>query len=363
MQRIATMGGGAIGCYLAAHLAQAGHRVMLITRPAAAQRIQAEGLTVVEPPPVYRVWQTGLATAGSLAEAVVGGTAFDLLLLTMKAYAVAPALEEIAAWLPHPPPIICCQNGIGLEEMTLARTSGAQVIAASVTTPVSQRAPGQIAIERAGRGLGLAPTRPGESVTAWRDLFQQAGLPSTLAADYRALKWSKVLLNSMGNATAALLEWSPGAIYAHPRLFNLEWRLLREILAVMRALGIPVINLPGAPAAQLAFGLRWWPRRWLQPILARQVGRGRGNKMPSFYLDLQAGKRHSEAAYHQGAVAQAGREAGVLAPINAALHALVQAAITPGGAPDHYAHQPERLLDEVARLEQTTRKEANHVAA
>lgn len=352
MPRLLILGGGAIGCYLAAHLTQAGERVTLVARPAAAERLRAEGVTVIEPPPAYRVWQTAPAVVSSLAEAVAGGQTFAGLLLTMKAYGVAPALEEIGRWLPQPPPIICCQNGIGLEEMTLARTAAPQVIACSVTTPVSQRAAGQIAIERAGRGLGLAPTRPGETATAWRDLFQRAGLLTTLAADHRALKWSKALLNSVGNATAALLHWPPQAIYEHPDLFQLEWRLLREIVMVMRALSIPVINLPGAPAAWLAFGLRWWPRRWLQPLLARQVGRGRGNKMPSFYLDLQAGKAHTEAAYHQGAIAQAGRQAGIATPVNAALHSLMQASAGHAAAAKRFAHQPALLLAEVARLEQ-----------
>ena len=37
-------------------------------------------------------------------------------------------------------------------------------------------------------------------------------------ADYRALKWSKALLNMLGNATAAILDMTVEQVYADPRL-------------------------------------------------------------------------------------------------------------------------------------------------
>ena len=47
--------------------------------------------------------------------------------------------------------------------------------------------------------------------------------------------------------------------------------------------------------------------------------RGRGDKMPSFAIDLAAGKKQSEVLYHNGAIAKAGRELGISTPVNTAL--------------------------------------------
>jgi ketopantoate reductase len=42
--------------------------------------------------------------------------------------------------------------------------------------------------------------------------------------------------------------------------------------------------------------------------------------MPSFHIDLAAGKQNNEVLYHNGAVAAAGEQAGVPAPVNRALN-------------------------------------------
>jgi len=51
------------------------------------------------------------------------------------------------------------------------------------------------------------------------------------------MKWSKLLANLIANATGAILDMDPDAIYADRRLFGVERRQLLETLAVMTALG------------------------------------------------------------------------------------------------------------------------------
>jgi len=48
------------------------------------------------------------------------------------------------------------------------------------------------------------------------------------------MKWSKMLTNLPANATAAILDMTPAEVFSHPSLFQLEMRMLREALAVMR---------------------------------------------------------------------------------------------------------------------------------
>ena len=39
--------------------------------------------------------------------------------------------------------------------------------------------------------------------------FEQAGIPVVVHSDYRALKWSKLMLNIVANATCAILNVLP----------------------------------------------------------------------------------------------------------------------------------------------------------
>ena len=119
---------------------------------------------------------------------------------------------------------------------------------------------------------------------------------------------------------------------------------------------IKVINLPGSSSKRLKQALRWLPDALLQPILTRQVSKGRGDKMPSFQIDLANDKGKSEVIYHNGAVARHGREAKVATPINWALNRILLD-ITNGDADwSQFNGRPKELALEVNRRIKAARK-------
>jgi 2-dehydropantoate 2-reductase len=144
----------------------------------------------------------------------------------------------------------------------------------------------------------------------------------------------------------------PAAIYADRRLFAVERRQLLETLAVMTALGVRPVRLPGAAVPWLARAIRL-PAPLGRPILRRIVGGARGGKMPSLRLHLQmAGDdpsiEQTEVAWMNGAVARFGRQLGVPTPVNARLAELVEDV---AAHPDRRAwlrRSPERFLAELA---------------
>src|SRR5262249_24088492 len=138
-------------------------------------------------------------------------------------------------------------------------------------------------------------------------------------ADPRALKWSKALLNMLGNATAAILDMSVEQVYADARLVALERRGFLETLAVMDALGIAAVSLPPYPVRVLARPAPHMPGGLLNAVLRRKIAGGRGGKPPSLQLGLAQGNPRSEGEFLYGAVARAGAAAGVATPINRAL--------------------------------------------
>jgi 2-dehydropantoate 2-reductase len=315
--KILVYGAGAVGGYLGARLSQQNHEVALITRDVTAELIRANGLTISEGGRQERTHPTALT---SVVEAFNNGQQYDLIILAMKAYDLTSSFDALVAFCPNPNLILTTQNGIGIEAPLAVHFGAERVIAGSVTIPLRKETSDHIVVEKEGRGLVLAPTQPKQNIKQWGALFQKAGITTAVESDYQAMKWSKALLNMVGNATSAILNRKPGLIYQSDLIFDLEVEMLRETLRVMKAKKLAVIDLPGSQAKRLAFGVQRMPRALLKPIMTSLVTEGRGNKMPSFQLDLTSGKGKSEVIFHNGAVAQAGQELRIPTPVNAALN-------------------------------------------
>ena len=151
------IGAGAIGCLVGGKLALAGESVTLVGRPHFAAALADNGLRLQggEDEQVIRT----LGAAGSIAEAFATGKSYDLAILTVKSYDTATALDELVATVPDErrPAILSLQNGVGHEEAIAAAWGHNQVIAGTLTTPVSVQGPAQIRIDRPSYTMGLSP--------------------------------------------------------------------------------------------------------------------------------------------------------------------------------------------------------------
>lgn len=337
--RVLIYGAGAVGCCLGGHLALAGHDVTLLGRPGLADAIGREGLRLQSGGQYQSV--RSVQAVSSAEAAVSGGAVYDWIAFTMKAYDTVPAIFELQSCLGQPPPIISFQNGLGNEESLRDAFGPDRVASGTLTTAVSMPEPGLVVEERR-RGLAIAADSP--HAAAIMSAFSTTDLQPQPVPSTESLKWSKLLLNIMGNATAAILDLSPREMYRDRRLFAVECGALVEALALMDWLHIPVIDLPGAPVRGLAFAIRHLPPFLSRLLLARRIAAGRGNKMPSLQAALRAGQRKTEVAWLNGAVAQAADRLERIAPINHAL-ALIVSDIAAGRSPwDMYRHRPDMLL-------------------
>jgi len=341
--RFLIFGTGAIGTWIGANLVMARQSVTFVGRASFAQAACAQGIHVALPGgETWRLRDLDVTT--SLAEALQRSSAgYDAILLCMKSYALDDAIAELrgCAGASSGALLLAFQNGAGSEEKLAAAFGEQRVVAATLTSPISTEGPAAVRLERLGGGVGLAPLTPraGEHQPVTQAMARAPLLAIRAYADWRAMKWSKLLLNLMGNATSALLGAPPAEIYADRRLFAVEMRMLREALAVMDAHtpAIRTVNLPGYPARVLDFALRALPHGVLQPILARRVARGRGNKMPSLHDDVARHSGRSEVAALNGAVVAAGRCLGVPTPVNAALAEMVSQAVQPDAGHSYQA--------------------------
>lgn len=334
--------------WIGANLVMARQGVTFVGRRSFAQAACANGVHVTLPGgETWRLRDVNVAT--DLAEALA--RTYDAVLLCVKAYALDPAIDELrrCAERLSGALFVTFQNGVGSEEKLAAAFGEQRTIAATLTSPISIEGPAAVRLERLGGGVGLAALSPDQSWQPVAHALARAPLLNLKTyADWRAMKWSKLLLNLMGNATSALLGAPVAEIYNDRRLFALEMHMLREALAVMQAHVPPIaaVNLPGHPARALALALRWLPNSALQVLLSRRVAKGRGDKYPSLYYDVANRSGRSEVDVLNGAVAEAGRKLGVPTPVNTALTAMVQQAVQSGAAPS--AQAVRRALEQWA---------------
>lgn len=351
--KIIVYGAGAVGGYIGTRLAHAGHAVTVVVREVTAEAINSNGLILTEGDQTIRTEPTAVT---SIARAFMDKeTQYDLIVMTMKSYDLATAVDHLVAFTADPPPIITMQNGIDVEQPLIKQFGPERVIAGSLTVPVTKEATNRLVIERDDRGLGLAPTKQGQNIKSWVNLFKDAGINTIGVNDYHAMKWSKALLNIVGNATSAILNRAPHLVYKSAAMFDLEVQMLREALAVMERLKLPIVDLPGASASRLAFGVRRMPKLLLQPLMTQIVARGRGDKMPSFHIDLASGKGKSEVIYHNGMVAKMGQQVGVPTPVNTTLTDVLWKLTREELDWREFNGRPGRLLAELKKYEQAQR--------
>ena len=342
-KNILLVGAGAVGSFFASKLLLDGHRVVIVDRPEQVSAILPVGLHLQEGLLADSVQPTALVTA--LEEAFPARVDYDLLLLATKAYDVSPILKQMpGSNFSLPRKVMTIQNGVGAEETVKKLLGARHVLAASLTVPVSVESAGSVVVERHDCGLGLAPMATGESVDEWVKMFTMAGIKTVAYRDYRAMKWSKLLLNIVANATCAILNRQPGVIYRYRPTFELERAMLKETLAVMKKMGVSVVDLPGTPARLLPPIINYLPGFLAKMVLEPQIRNGRGDKMPSLQLDLAAGRKQSEVIFMNGAVVREGRRLGVPTPVNFlladTLHKLFQKVLLW----DDFRGKPDALL-------------------
>ncbi len=357
---ILVFGAGAIGTYVGGSLALAGHRVTFIERPQVAAELAERGLRLqlkkADARPVlnasagtqgtkhssFIIPPSEFTVVGSLDEALHHGP-FDVAIFALKSFDTKAFLRSLSPAPSSLPPIFCLSNGVDNEPALAAALGPAAVIPGTISSSVLRRAAGDILLEKS-RGIGVADGHP---LSLWlAAMLNEAGLYTRLYPRPADMKWSKMLTNLMVNTTVAILNMPPRQVLSHPGLFQLEMDMLREALAVMKAEGIRVVDTPKTPVRLLVLSASL-PAFIARPLMVKFLAGGRGEKMPSFHIDLHAGRGKSEVEWLNGAVVRHGERHGVPTPINRFLTDTLLAMTRGEIQLTEYNSQPEKLLSAI----------------
>lgn len=243
MTRIAVVGAGSIGGWVAARLALAGHGVSILARPGRADQY-ANGLTLVE----SGERQTAAVRASDSA-ADLGPQ--DIVIFATKAFALADAAEAAQALIASGTVIIPMINGVPwwFDDQQLdsvdpgGRIAAAlpfdQVIGNVVHASLRRDAPAEVHVQKVDH-LIFGEPRGGDSerVAATTALFEAAGIPSRANADVRRAIWYKAWGNMTMNPMSALTLATADRIIAECR--DLKAAAMEEAKAIGAAIGCDI---------------------------------------------------------------------------------------------------------------------------
>ncbi len=270
----------------------------------------------------------------------------DVAIVAVKSYDTDGAIETLRAAIEYPEKTVFVspQNGIGNEEKLSAAFGADNVVAAALTVPIERNGPGTVQATKEG-GLAFAPC--GKTAFNWLwAAFGSTGLDVKIVDDWRSLKWSKLALNSVANASCAILNVLPNRLVHYDQVFTLEIRAIRETRAVMQRMGLQAIDLPRYPVRILQ-RIATLPSPVARTLLAGRIAGARGRKSPSLLVDLRANKASTEVDALNGAVANAGREVGVNTPVNAIFARVLSDIAHMPQLWAKYREQPDALAAEV----------------
>ncbi|RCK76327.1 MAG: 2-dehydropantoate 2-reductase [Anaerolineae bacterium] len=336
-----SIGAGAIGSYIGGRLLLSGQQVVFLEKPEIAERLKQAGLTIHKGSESHRI--NSLQVTSSLQQALSAKNAYDVLLVAVKAYDTHNLIETLLPFKEQLPPILSLQNGVENEPLFRSVFGQDRVIAGTVTSAIGWKQVGEIVIEKE-RGIGIALDQ--KLARKLIDVLAQSGFNVKGYPRADPMKWSKLITNQLTNATCAILNMPPAAVLSHPASFQLEMLQIRETLNVMDALKIQVVDLPATPVRILTWAIRKLPLWINQPLFVYFIGKGRGNKMPSLFLDLRAGKKQSEVEYLNGAVVRFGEKTGVATPLNQFLYQTLMDIVQERIPRNTYEHNPDKLLED-----------------
>ena len=238
--RFLVYGAGAVGSAVGGLLARAGHAVTLLGRPQHMAAVRERGLAI------EGIWGThhvpGIVTANSAAE--LAGHGFDCVLITVKAYDTADAIQSIQRIAQPDTEIVSIQNGYGNTQALEAAFGHGRVLGARIITGVELPEPGRVVVTvsaddiRIGPPSGEVDLMPAASDLA--EMFRAAGIPTSATDRYREFLWAKILYNCALNPLGALLRATYGELAENPGTRELIDRIIEEAFTVARVAGIPL---------------------------------------------------------------------------------------------------------------------------
>ena len=301
--KIGILGAGALGCAIGGVLTEAGHEVWLINRNSnQVEAMRSRGLILRTAGIDRTIKVHAVTTAASVA-----GGAVDLLIVLVKSFHTAAAMQAATSLLGPHTSVLSLQNGLGHEDVLASIVGRHRLLAGKTYVGGTQLGPGHVLAGTVRKLTVLGEPEGGLSERALRiaEVFNAAGLDTTASPCISTTLWDKLLVNAATGALSGITRLPYGLLYQMPELQACGVAAVAEGMAVARASGIEL---------SIAEPVDAW----------RMAGAGLPFEFkPSMLQSLEKGSV-TEIDYINGAVVRQGARVGVPTPVNQTLVACIK---------------------------------------
>ncbi|MBX7222222.1 MAG: 2-dehydropantoate 2-reductase [Blastocatellia bacterium] len=332
--RVGILGAGSIGCYLGAHLLQAGIDTILLGRERLAQEVRAHGLRVTDftgkdfhLPPAQVACTTEVSR---LADR-------NLILVTLKSAATEAAARQLQPFLAPETTVVSFQNGVRNAETLRRVLPQMKVLAGMVPYNVVWNPGAHFHSGTSGKLVVEATPPRSAEVCA---LLCAAGLAAVEHGNLPGILWGKLIFN-LNNPINAL-----AGIPLREELSQAGYRAIiaaamREALRILKQTGIQPVRsgslIPGLAPFILS----------LPDFLFFRIAAGMIKIDPqarsSMWEDLHRG-RPTEIDFINGEIVRLAESHRLSAPVNSRIVTLVREAEQQSGSPGFSAVELARRL-------------------
>ena len=332
-KRIVVVGGGAVGGYIAAHLAAAKHDILIIDGwPEHVEAIRSAGLRIIGMLPSESMQTRVPVMHVTEVQGLAKGSPIDIAIVSVKSYDTLWATALIAPYLAADGYVVSAQNSINEERIASVvgweRTVGSVVgnnfavdlIEAGVVKRTMPRDPSVKSLE-----LGEVHGRVTPRLQELADIMKCVDSCS-ITSNLWGVRWSKLCVNGMRNALSAATGMSGNERDSDAEVRRIGIRLGSEAVRVGLALGYQLESMARVPAERFA---RAPDDADAMAEIEEALIRGtkssaRSNdQRPSMAQDIEKGRR-TEIDFLNGLIASKGYEVGCPAPTHARLVELIR---------------------------------------
>ena len=300
--KIAVIGSGAMGLLFGARLAEAGNDVTMIdVVPAVLEELSTNGIHLE-----FGDSDKQIPVKASRAEEMTEKV--ELAILFTKTIYSKSALDACSSYVGEDTWMLTMQNGLGNIELMSNYVDYNKIVAGVTTFGADLVKPGHT--RTSGKGYLKIMSANGEvtpELEAINQVLVDAGLGSQIVDDVMVAIWEKVAFNAAINATTALLHIPCGGMGAVEEGSEICYKVSDETCRVANALGVK------ADAAAVRETLR------------KTIFELHQDHFTSMAQDI-LNHRKTEAAFIPGGVYMQAKKAGIEAPYNEMLYALLHVA-------------------------------------
>lgn len=270
--------------------------MLLEANSARARLLRENGLLI------SRVGEEETCVPLNVVSTVTQLSAIDLVFVAVKSYETENAVRALLPACSADTLFLSLQNGVGNAEKLASLVDPSRVLCGITYHSIQHAGPRRLHYRTGIKPIQIAPF-VGErtpTIEAVAEIFRRAGLSTELVDNVEYAIWQKLLHNAIVNPTSALTGLTCREMLADDDLMAFMRALCDEIVAVMRAKGIPIVDEDDP----------------FRPVVGSL--RALGKNRPSMWQDLSRGKR-TEVDALNGAVAAEALRLGLHAPHNEAI--------------------------------------------